>query len=70
MTVAGREAAKNILMDVLDAIIAAFDADFTLGGVVHSVIPLPSVWGTYEAGNASVMYATLEVKCMLLVNVG
>lgn len=70
ITVAGREEAKNILMDVLDAIIAAFDSDFTLGGVVHSVMPLPAAWGTYQAGNASILYATLEVKCMLLVNVG
>ena len=70
MTVAGREEAKNILMAAVDAVITAFDEDFTLGGAVHSVIPLPSLWGTYRAGNASVMYATLKVKCMLLVNVG
>lgn len=69
MTVAGRQAAKDILMAAVDAIITAFDEDFTLGGAVHSVFPLPSKWGTYEAGNASVMFATLQVKCMQLVDI-
>lgn len=70
MTVAGRQEAKNILMAAVDAIITAFDEDWSLGGAVQEVIPLPSKWGTYEAGNASVMFATLQVKCMKVVQVG
>ncbi len=57
----GRRNAIAVLETVVDAVVTAFDSDYTLGGVCDFAIPLPSSWGEYTSGSATVKYATLTL---------
>ena len=61
MDTIGRDEAIRILDATVDAIKSAFDADYTLGGVVDYIDPITVDFGEYEEGNASVKVAIIRV---------
>lgn len=69
MTVATREEAHRILAGAADAVINAFNEDFTLGGAVDFVRPLTGPKSEYVAGNGPVLFFRLSIKCVQLVNI-
>lgn len=64
VTKAGRDEAIRILGEAVDAVISAFDTDFNLGSTVDWCFPIPSAWGEYKSGNATVKYAMITLICV------
>lgn len=58
-----RQAAVGILRRTVDAIIAAFDADYTLGGACHYTAPLPGQFGFFTGANGAILWASLTIIC-------
>lgn len=65
----GRDNAIGVLCVAVDAIIAAFDGDVTLGGAVDFLEAIPSGWGEYKSGQGGVKYAEMILKCSKEVTV-
>jgi hypothetical protein len=66
---AGRANAVNILAAAVDAVIAAFDADYNLGGACDFVLACPSDVQTYVGANGEAMYAKITLVCKKEVTV-
>ncbi len=64
----GRDDAIRILAATVDAVITAFDEDFSLGGVVQWCTPIPSNWGT-TTENGAIMFATMTLVCNIEITV-
>lgn len=64
MSVLGRDEAIRVLGEVCDAIITAFDEDYRLSNNVDFCLALPSAWGEYKSGSASIKYAMLTLTCV------
>lgn len=67
--VSGRDEAMRRLNLVIDAVIASFDADYTLGGAIHFAKPLPVEKGEYVTGNGPCFYALMRYECVVEENV-
>lgn len=65
-----RAEAVKILAKVADAVIQAFDVDFSLSGLVHWSLAMPSQWGEFTGTNGKVLYVTLmhSAKTEVAVN--
>lgn len=63
MEAGGRNNAVTVLINAVDAIIAAFDTDYNLGGACDFAQPMPSSFGTVVIGNASFLYAKIVYVC-------
>jgi len=59
----GRESAVGILMDVVDAVVAAFDGDFSLGGACDYCKPIPMQSGYAEGADGSILWAQMTLAC-------
>lgn len=64
ITKAGRDEAIRILGETVDAVITAFDIDYRLTNNVDFCMALPSKWGEYTSGSATIKYATLTLICV------
>lgn len=64
-----REAAVGYLRAAVDAVIAAFDADYNLGGACDYTNPIPSDWGTFTGANGTVLWASMSLVCNAEVQV-
>lgn len=60
----GVDNAVGVLAGAVDAIIAAFDQDYRLSGACDFAFATPSNWGRYKSGNASVLYAEINLVCV------
>ena len=59
----GRNNAITVLAAAVDAIVSAFDADYSLGGACDFCVPIPSAWGDVVIGNSSFKYAKMSIVC-------
>ena len=64
-----RKDAVGILRRAVDAVVAAFDHDLTLGGACDYTIPLPGNFGFMEGANGSILWATLTLVCRAEITV-
>lgn len=64
ITKAGRDEAIRILGETVDAVISAFDTDYRLSNNVDFCMALPSKWGEYVSGSATIKYAMLTLVCV------
>lgn len=60
----GTDNAVGVLAAAVDAIITALDADFTLGATCDFAYATPSKWGRYLSGNATILYAEINLVCV------
>jgi len=67
ITKAGRSEAHRILAQAVDAIIAAFNNDYTLGGAINFAHAIMGTKGEYQASNSIVLYYVFTLKCVKLV---
>lgn len=56
----GNDAAETLMTTIVDALVDAFDQDYTLGGVVLISKAMPSAWG-YVQGTKEYRVAELKV---------
>jgi len=61
------EKADRILRETIDAVITAFDADYSLGGVVNFCQATPSAWGYQTRESGAVRVAEITLTCVKLV---
>jgi hypothetical protein len=64
ITVAGLDTAEGILDTAADAVIAAFEADQTLGGVVDWCRPMTGSRQTFETPQGLVRVQQLALRCL------
>lgn len=70
ISVAGRDEAERILGAAMDAVVAAFEASYSLGGTVDYCTPMSGNKGVYQSGSASILYNELSIDCFESVLVG
>lgn len=64
-----RAQAVGILQRAVDTLIAAFDADITLGGACHYCLPVPASFGFFEGANGPILWASLTLVCYAEIQV-
>lgn len=69
ITKAGLDGSIDILADVVDAIIDAFDQDYTLGGVVDWLAAVPADWHIYDSPTGEVRAAEIRLVCNKSINI-
>lgn len=57
----GNSNAEGVLQSIVDALIDAFDQDYTLGGTVLTALAAPSRWG-YVLGSKEYRVAEVTIK--------
>ena len=69
MESAGRDNSIDILCPLTDAVIAAFDTDPTLGGVVKNCFPIRTFWTQYSGGGGAIKAVEITIRCFDLAEV-
>ena len=64
-----RQQAVGILRRAVDTLVAAFDADITLGGACHYCLPIPANFGFFEGANGSILWASFSLVCYAEIQV-
>lgn len=65
----GRDEAIGNLVSVSDAIIDAFDQDYTLGGVVDFIEAVPAEFGEVQTEDSVIAYSRITLKCHTLKSI-